>query len=204
MAEKDKKKEMKIEVTSPQDMRKNKKRIGRGPGSTLGKTSGKGHKGQKARSGGSTRRGFEGGQMPLHRRLPKRGFTNIFKKDYYIINLSQLEDKDLEEYKKYEFKRNQLINDYSKLDEDGNPIVSKNGAIALIKSKEFQKKDENLKVEFKEVIEVLNEINKENDKLLLQETNIKFIMIPWELVPEEILPEQLEVLIPIICPPKND
>jgi len=64
-------------------------RVGRGIGSGLGKTSGRGHKGQKARSGGGVRPGFEGGQMPLHRRLPKRGFTNIFKKE--IVNVS-LED----------------------------------------------------------------------------------------------------------------
>lgn len=67
--------------------RKKSKRIGRGPGSGHGKTSCKGHKGQKARSGGTKGAGFEGGQMPLHRRLPKRGFKNIFKKQYSIINL---------------------------------------------------------------------------------------------------------------------
>lgn len=70
---------------------KNKKRIGRGPGSGTGKTSGKGHKGQKARSGGSIKPGFEGGQMPLQRRLPKRGFTSINKKDYNLINLRDLD-----------------------------------------------------------------------------------------------------------------
>jgi len=70
---------------------KNKKRIGRGPGSGTGKTSGKGHKGQKARSGGSVKPGFEGGQMPLQRRLPKRGFTSINKKDYNLINLRDLD-----------------------------------------------------------------------------------------------------------------
>ena len=68
-----------------------KKRIGRGPGSGLGKTSGKGHKGQNARSGGGVRPGFEGGQLPLFRRLPKRGFTNArFKTRYATINLSDL------------------------------------------------------------------------------------------------------------------
>jgi large subunit ribosomal protein L15 len=70
---------------------KNKKRIGRGPGSGTGKTSGKGHKGQKARSGGSIKPGFEGGQMPLQRRLPKRGFTSINKKDYNLVNLRDLD-----------------------------------------------------------------------------------------------------------------
>ncbi|MEE2986997.1 MAG: 50S ribosomal protein L15 [Nitrospinota bacterium] len=71
-------------------IRKNRKRIGRGIGSGTGKTSGKGHKGQKSRSGGSPHPWFEGGQMPLQRRLPKRGFTNIFKKYYQIVNLDQL------------------------------------------------------------------------------------------------------------------
>lgn len=66
------------------------KRVGRGPGSGLGKTAGRGSKGQKSRSGYSSRRGFEGGQMPLHRRVPKRGFTNIFRKHYAIINIEQL------------------------------------------------------------------------------------------------------------------
>jgi len=68
-----------------------RKRLGRGVGSGLGKTSGKGHKGAKARSGGGKRPGFEGGQMPLYRRVPKRGFTNIFRKEYAIVNVSQLE-----------------------------------------------------------------------------------------------------------------
>jgi large subunit ribosomal protein L15 len=72
--------------------RKERKRVGRGIGSGLGKTSGRGHKGQKARSGGNIRPGFEGGQMPLTRRLPKRGFTNIFKKEYAIVNLSLLDN----------------------------------------------------------------------------------------------------------------
>ena len=66
------------------------KRLGRGVGSQLGKTSGKGHKGAKARSGGGKRPGFEGGQMPLTRRLPKRGFTNIFRKEYAIVNVADL------------------------------------------------------------------------------------------------------------------
>ena len=70
---------------------KNRKRIGRGPGSGHGKTATKGHKGQKARSGGSIKPGFEGGQMPLQRRLPKRGFTSLCKKEFALINLSDLE-----------------------------------------------------------------------------------------------------------------
>ncbi len=70
--------------------KKNRKRIGRGKGSGWGKTSGKGHKGQNSRSGGGVRPGFEGGQMPLHRRLPKRGFKNIFRKKIAEINLRDL------------------------------------------------------------------------------------------------------------------
>lgn len=82
---------MKLSELSPQEgSKKRPKRVGRGPGSGHGKTSGKGHKGQKARSGGGKGAGFEGGQMPLVRRVPKRGFVNIFKKDYSIINLSSL------------------------------------------------------------------------------------------------------------------
>ncbi|HQR45940.1 MAG TPA: 50S ribosomal protein L15 [Thermoanaerobaculia bacterium] len=68
-----------------------RKRVGRGPGSGLGKTSGKGHKGQNSRSGYSHLRGHEGGQMPLHRRIPKRGFTNIFRTDWVTVTLAQLE-----------------------------------------------------------------------------------------------------------------
>ena len=71
-----------------------KKRVGRGPGSGHGKTAARGEKGQKSRSGFSRMLGFEGGQMPLHRRLPKRGFTNIFKKEHAIVNLSDLERFD--------------------------------------------------------------------------------------------------------------
>ena len=67
------------------------KRLGRGSGSGLGKTSGKGHKGAKARSGGGKRPGFEGGQMPLYRRVPKKGFTNIFGTDYACVNVERLE-----------------------------------------------------------------------------------------------------------------
>lgn len=70
---------------------KNRKRIGRGPGSGTGKTSGKGHKGQNARSGGGVKPGFEGGQMPLQRRVPKRGFTSLNKKFYNLVNLRDLD-----------------------------------------------------------------------------------------------------------------
>lgn len=71
--------------------RKERKRVGRGPGSGTGKTAARGHKGYKARSGSSIKPSFEGGQMPLHRRLPKRGFNNVFKKDYAIVNVQDLE-----------------------------------------------------------------------------------------------------------------
>ena len=74
----------------PIGARKAPKRVGRGPGSGHGKTSSRGHKGLKARSGGSRGAGFEGGQMPLQRRLPKRGFTNIFKTEYQIVNVADL------------------------------------------------------------------------------------------------------------------
>jgi large subunit ribosomal protein L15 len=78
------------ELTYTEGSRKASKRIGRGHGSGQGKTAGKGHKGQNARSGGGVRPGFEGGQTPLFRRLPKRGFTNINRKEYAIVNLDQL------------------------------------------------------------------------------------------------------------------
>lgn len=73
---------------------KNRKRVGRGPGSGNGKTAGRGHKGAKSRSGYGSKPGFEGGQMPLQRRLPKRGFNNIFKKEFAIVSLSQLQSLD--------------------------------------------------------------------------------------------------------------
>lgn len=83
---------MKIQNLAPAPGAKTEsKRLGRGIGSGLGKTSGKGHKGQWARSGGGVRPGFEGGQMPLIRRMPKRGFTNIFAKEYSIVNVGSLE-----------------------------------------------------------------------------------------------------------------
>ena len=82
---------MNIQTLSPApNSRSSKKRLGRGIGSGIGKTSGKGHKGQNARSGGGVRPGFEGGQIPLIRRLPKRGFNNQFKKVYAIVNVSDL------------------------------------------------------------------------------------------------------------------
>ncbi|MGN0475901.1 MAG: 50S ribosomal protein L15 [Ruminococcus sp.] len=85
---------MRLHELSPVDgSKKDVKRIGRGHASGWGKTSGKGHKGQKARSGGSIRPGFEGGQMPLQRRVPKRGFNNIFRKKIVALNVNQLDAK---------------------------------------------------------------------------------------------------------------
>jgi len=82
---------MKLHELGPAEgARKKPKRIGRGTGSGTGRNSGKGEKGQNSRSGGGTRPGFEGGQMPLYRRLPKRGFTNIFAKEYVAINVDRL------------------------------------------------------------------------------------------------------------------
>src|ERR1041385_6702141 len=78
-------------LRAPKGSTHKKKRLGRGPGTGLGKTSGRGEKGQKSRSGYSSKIGFEGGQMPLHRRLPKRGFTNIFKKQWIEVSLEALE-----------------------------------------------------------------------------------------------------------------
>jgi large subunit ribosomal protein L15 len=77
-------------LRAPKAANSNKKRVGRGMGSGMGKTSARGHKGQRSRSGSHMMRGFEGGQMPLHRRLPKRGFTNIFRTEYSVINLSRI------------------------------------------------------------------------------------------------------------------
>jgi large subunit ribosomal protein L15 len=84
-------------LRAPRKANENKKRVGRGMGSGMGKTSARGHKGQGSRSGSSLMRGFEGGQMPLHRRLPKRGFTNIFKAEYEVVNLERLAGIDEKE-----------------------------------------------------------------------------------------------------------
>jgi large subunit ribosomal protein L15 len=82
---------MKLNELSPADgSKKSRQRLGRGVGSGWGKTAGRGSKGQGARSGGGVRPGYEGGQMPIHRRLPKRGFTNIFKKNFAVINIRDL------------------------------------------------------------------------------------------------------------------
>ena len=109
---------MRIDTLSPAQGAVTKaKRLGRGIGSGLGKTSGKGHKGQWARSGGGVRPGFEGGQMPLIRRIPKRGFNNHFKKVYSIVNLSVLEG----------FEAGAVV-DMAALDAKGLIKVVKNGA----------------------------------------------------------------------------
>ncbi len=95
---------MRIDTLSPAEgARTAQKRLGRGIGSGLGKTSGKGHKGQWARSGGGVRPGFEGGQMPLARRVPKRGFHNKWGRDYVIVNLSDLADLDAGTVVDYDF-----------------------------------------------------------------------------------------------------
>ena len=88
---------MKLDELSPAQETKSRTRVGRGIGSGLGKTSGRGHKGQKARSGGGVRRGFEGGQTPLYRRLPKRGFTNIHALKYTEVTLTMLNKATTEE-----------------------------------------------------------------------------------------------------------
>ena len=86
---------MKLHDLSPaRGSKRSRKRLGRGPGSGTGKTAGRGHNGQRSRSGYSQRLSFEGGQMPLVRRVPKRGFTNIFKTSYQVVNLTRLADLD--------------------------------------------------------------------------------------------------------------
>ena len=88
---------MQLGELQPSSVKTTRKRLGRGMGSGLGKTSGKGHKGQKARSGGGVRRGFEGGQTPLYRRLPKRGFKNIHAKNYTEVTLTMLNKSEATE-----------------------------------------------------------------------------------------------------------
>lgn len=110
--------------------KKNKKRVGRGSGSGLGTTAGKGHKGQKARAGGGVRPGFEGGQMPLSRRIPKRGFSNKkFSAVYEIVNLGSLEDK-------YNAGETVDINTLR----DRNLIKGNKGAVKILGEGEFTKK----------------------------------------------------------------
>jgi large subunit ribosomal protein L15 len=93
-------------LRAPKNANTARKRVGRGMGSGMGKTSTRGHKGQGSRSGSSLMRGFEGGQMPLHRRLPKRGFTNIFRTEYTVVNLDRISELEgvkeisLDDYRK--------------------------------------------------------------------------------------------------------
>ncbi len=103
-------------LRAPKKANSNKKRVGRGMGSGMGKTSARGHKGQRSRSGSRMMRGFEGGQMPLHRRLPKRGFTNIFRTEYTVLNLDRIADLGVSELTVEKFvelgllkKQNELI-----------------------------------------------------------------------------------------------
>ena len=93
-------------LRAPKKANTGKKRVGRGMGSGMGKTSARGHKGQRSRSGSSMMRGFEGGQMPLHRRLPKRGFTNIFRTEYTVVNLDRIAELGVKEI---------ALDDYKKL-----------------------------------------------------------------------------------------
>jgi large subunit ribosomal protein L15 len=93
-------------LRAPKKANTGRKRVGRGMGSGMGKTSTRGHKGQGSRSGSSLMRGFEGGQMPLHRRVPKRGFTNIFRVEYTVVNLARIADLGVTEI---------AIDDYKKL-----------------------------------------------------------------------------------------
>jgi large subunit ribosomal protein L15 len=93
-------------LRAPKKANTGRKRVGRGMGSGMGKTSTRGHKGQRSRSGSHMMRGFEGGQMPLHRRLPKRGFTNIFRTEYTVVNLDRIAElkvaeMGLDDYKKH-------------------------------------------------------------------------------------------------------
>ena len=83
-------------LRAPKKANTGRKRVGRGMGSGMGKTSTRGHKGQRSRTGSSMLRGFEGGQMPLHRRLPKRGFTNIFRTEYTVVNLDRIAETILD------------------------------------------------------------------------------------------------------------
>ena len=96
-------------LRAPKKANTGRKRVGRGMGSGMGKTSTRGHKGQGSRSGFSLMRGFEGGQMPLHRRLPKRGFTNIFRTEYTVLNLDRLADLKVKEINLDDYKKLGLV-----------------------------------------------------------------------------------------------
>ena len=119
---------MKLDELKPAQKNTKRTRVGRGVGSGLGKTSGRGHKGQKARSGGGVRRGFEGGQTPLYRRLPKRGFTNIHAKTYTEVTLTMLNKSKATD-----------VVDSESLIKDG--IISKaNDGIVIIATGKLEKK----------------------------------------------------------------
>ena len=96
-------------LRAPRNANTGRKRVGRGMGSGMGKTSTRGHKGQGSRSGSSLMRGFEGGQMPLHRRLPKRGFTNIFRTEYTVVNLDRIAETGAAELSLDDFRRLGLV-----------------------------------------------------------------------------------------------
>ena len=108
-------------LRAPKNANTGRKRVGRGMGSGMGKTSTRGHKGQGSRSGSSLMRGFEGGQMPLHRRLPKRGFTNIFRTEYTVVNLDRIAELSVKEI---------ALDDYRKLGlaSTRNPLIKILGA----------------------------------------------------------------------------
>jgi large subunit ribosomal protein L15 len=111
-------------LRAPKKANTERKRVGRGMGSGMGKTSTRGHKGQRSRSGSHMMGGFEGGQMPLHRRLPKRGFTNIFRTEYAVINLARLTELNVSEI---------ALEDYKKL----GLVSSKNALVKILGSGEL-------------------------------------------------------------------
>jgi large subunit ribosomal protein L15 len=113
-------------LRAPKKANTGRKRVGRGMGSGMGKTSTRGHKGQRSRSGSRMMRGFEGGQMPLHRRMPKRGFTNIFRTEYAVVNLDRIAEVKVTEI---------ALDDYKKL----GLVSSKKSLIKVLGSGELKK-----------------------------------------------------------------
>ncbi len=113
-------------LRAPRNANTGRKRVGRGMGSGMGKTSTRGHKGQGSRSGSSLMRGFEGGQMPLHRRLPKRGFTNIFRTEYTVVNLDRIAGLGVAELS---------LNDFTRL----GLVASKRALVKVLGSGELKK-----------------------------------------------------------------
>ena len=116
-------------LRAPKKANENKKRVGRGMGSGMGKTSTRGHKGQGSRSGSSLMRGFEGGQMPLHRRLPKRGFTNIFRVEYTVLGLDRIAEL-VEQHGAIEFTLDKIV--------ELNLLRKKNGLIKVLNNGEIK------------------------------------------------------------------